>query len=88
MEYINKKFLLVKRPQGMPQDDCWKFESNTIDTIKRGEIIMGREILRTKIKRAKHSKFRKNLTSNFDLIRISDEQKIVSTVHFLALWRF
>jgi NADPH-dependent curcumin reductase CurA len=40
MEYINKKFLLVKRPQGMPQDDCWKFESNTLDTIKRGEIII------------------------------------------------
>ena len=40
MEYVNKKFLLYKRPQGMPQDDCWKFESNTLDTIKKGEIII------------------------------------------------
>ena len=40
MEYINKKFLLAKRPQGMPQDDCWKFASNTLDTIKSGEIII------------------------------------------------
>ena len=40
MKYINKKFLLAKRPQGMPQDDCWKFASNTLDTIKSGEIII------------------------------------------------
>ena len=40
MDYLNKKFLLDKRPQGMPQDDCWKFVTNNIDSIKKGEIII------------------------------------------------
>ena len=40
MDYLNKKFLLDKRPQGMPQDDCWKFVTNNIDSIQKGEIII------------------------------------------------
>ena len=40
MNYLNKKFLLDKRPQGMPQDDCWKFVTNNIDSIQKGEIII------------------------------------------------
>ncbi len=40
MNYLNKKFLLDKRPQGMPQDNCWKFVTNNIDSIQKGEIII------------------------------------------------
>ena len=25
-EKINKKWVLNKRPEGMPEDDCWKLE--------------------------------------------------------------
>ena len=40
MEYINKQFLLDKRPVGMPEDDCWKLNEESITSIKNNEIIM------------------------------------------------
>jgi hypothetical protein len=26
MEKINKRWVLAKRPKGMPEDECWKLE--------------------------------------------------------------
>ena len=40
MEYLNKQFLLDKRPTGMPQDDCWKLNENLITSLKKNEIII------------------------------------------------
>ena len=40
MEYLNKQYLLDKRPTGMPQDDCWKLNENLITSIKKNEIII------------------------------------------------
>ena len=40
MEYINKQFLLDKRPVGMPEDDCWKLNEESITSIKNNEIII------------------------------------------------
>ena len=28
MEYINTQWLLDKRPEGMPEDSCWKMNKN------------------------------------------------------------
>ena len=33
MEYLNKQFLLNKRPTGMPDDDCWKLSEEKITVI-------------------------------------------------------
>ena len=40
MEYKNIQFLLDKRPEGMPDDDCWKLNNVNITSIARGEIII------------------------------------------------
>ena len=40
MEYINKQFLLDKRPEGMPEDSCWKLKEESITSIKSNEIII------------------------------------------------
>ena len=40
MEYVNKRFLLDKRPVGMPQDDCWKLSDETINSLNKNEIII------------------------------------------------
>ena len=40
MEYLNKQYLLDKRPTGMPQDDCWKLNDNLITSLKKNEIII------------------------------------------------
>ena len=40
MEYTNRKFLLDKRPKGMPQDECWKLVEENIDSIGNGEILI------------------------------------------------
>ena len=40
MEYINKKFLLNKRPEGMPEDNCWKLIDEKIDSLNKGEILI------------------------------------------------
>ena len=40
MEYLNKQYLLDKRPTGMPEDDCWKLNDELITSLKKNEIIM------------------------------------------------
>jgi len=40
MEYKNKKFLLNKRPVGMPEDDCWKLEEERINALGKNEILV------------------------------------------------
>ena len=40
MEYINKQYLLDKRPSGMPTDDCWKLNEEKITSIKKNEILI------------------------------------------------
>ena len=40
MEYVNKRYLLDKRPIGMPQDDCWKLSNETINSLNKNEIII------------------------------------------------
>ena len=40
MEYINKQFLLDKRPVGMPEDDCWKLNEEKITSLKKNEILI------------------------------------------------
>ena len=40
MEYLNKQFLLNKRPTGMPEDDCWKLREEKITSLKKNEIII------------------------------------------------
>ena len=40
MEYTNRKFLLDKRPKGMPQDECWKLVEENINSIGNGEILI------------------------------------------------
>ena len=40
MEYINKQFLLDKRPSGMPEDSCWKLNEEVINSIQNNEIII------------------------------------------------
>ena len=44
MEYINKQYLLDKRPSGMPTDDCWKLNEEKITSIKKNEILIEEEI--------------------------------------------
>ena len=39
-EKINKKWVLNKRPEGMPDDDCWKLEEAPIPEIKEGSILI------------------------------------------------
>ena len=40
MEYINNRYLLDKRPIGMPNDDCWKLEEEKISSIEKNEILI------------------------------------------------
>lgn len=40
MEYKNTQFLLSKRPEGMPSDDCWELNQETITSIDKNEILI------------------------------------------------
>ncbi len=40
MNYINKRFLLQKRPTGMPENDCWIIDSKEITELKQQEILI------------------------------------------------
>ena len=40
MEYLNKQYLLDKRPIGMPQDECWKLNDDLITSLRKNEIII------------------------------------------------
>ena len=45
MNYTNIKYLLHKRPLGMPEDDCWIIENESISSIANGEILIKVEYL-------------------------------------------
>ena len=45
MNYINKRFLLQKRPTGMPEDNCWVMDSEKITELKKQEILIKAEYL-------------------------------------------
>ena len=34
MEYINTQWLLDKRPEGMPEDSCWKMNKESITSLE------------------------------------------------------
>jgi len=40
MEYKNKRYLLDKRPVGMPEDDCWKMNEEIISNLNKNEILI------------------------------------------------
>ena len=40
MNYQNKQWLLEKRPNGMPEDDCWKLNNQSITSIGKNEILI------------------------------------------------
>ena len=40
MEKINKKWLLKKRPKGMPDDSCWKLEESPIKELEDNQILI------------------------------------------------
>ena len=40
MTRINQRWLLVKRPEGMPEDNCWKWEEVDVPELKNGEILI------------------------------------------------
>ena len=39
-ELINKKWVLNKRPEGMPENDCWKLEETPVSEIAEGNILI------------------------------------------------
>ena len=45
MNYVNNRFLLQKRPTGMPEDDCWIMDSEEITDLKNQEILIKAEYL-------------------------------------------
>ena len=45
MNYKNLRFLLNKRPKGMPEDDCWLLDSQEITDLKNNEILIQTEYL-------------------------------------------
>ena len=45
MNYTNTKYLLDKRPLGMPEDDCWVIDKEFISSIANGEILIKVEYL-------------------------------------------
>ena len=45
MNYINNRFLLQKRPTGMPENDCWIIDSKEITELKQQEILIKAEYL-------------------------------------------
>ena len=40
MEYINTQWLLDKRPEGMPEDSCWKINKESITSLEANEILI------------------------------------------------
>ena len=45
MNYSNSRFLLNKRPIGMPEDGCWEQNSEVITDLNNGEILIQTEYL-------------------------------------------
>ena len=40
MEKINKRWVLAKRPEGMPEDECWKLEEASINDLDENQILI------------------------------------------------
>ena len=40
MEYTNTQWLLDKRPEGMPEDSCWKINKESITSLEANEILI------------------------------------------------
>ena len=40
MNYLNTQYLLDKRPSGMPEDDCWKLNQESITSLEKNEILI------------------------------------------------
>ena len=40
MKYTNTQWLLDKRPDGMPEDSCWKMHKELITSLKKNEILI------------------------------------------------
>ena len=40
MEKINKRWVLAKRPKGMPEDECWKLEEASIKDLDENQILI------------------------------------------------
>jgi NADPH-dependent curcumin reductase CurA len=40
MQYNNTRFLLAKRPVGMPGDECWELSNQQITTLEKNEILI------------------------------------------------
>ena len=40
MEYQNNQLLLNKRPDGMPDDDCWKLNKEIVSSLGKNEILI------------------------------------------------
>lgn len=45
MNYNNSRFLLNKRPKGMPENDCWTLNSEIIKDLNNGEVLIQTEYL-------------------------------------------
>ena len=45
MNYNNSRFLLNKRPKGMPENDCWSLNSEIITDLNNGEVLIKTEYL-------------------------------------------
>ena len=45
MNYNNSRFLLNKRPKGMPENDCWSLNSEIITDLNKGEVLIQTEYL-------------------------------------------
>ena len=45
MNYHNSRFLLNKRPKGMPEDECWALDTETITDLNHNEILIQSEYL-------------------------------------------
>ena len=45
MNYNNSRFLLNKRPKGMPENDCWTLNSEIIKDLNNGEVLIKTEYL-------------------------------------------
>ena len=45
MNYNNSRFLLNKRPIGMPENDCWTLNSEIIKDLNNGEVLIQTEYL-------------------------------------------
>ena len=45
MNYNNSRFLLNRRPKGMPEDNCWALNSEIITNLNNGEVLIQTEYL-------------------------------------------